>query len=252
VSARSGANVSTGTPAGAVSARTPSDATARSGANASAGTRTGAVSAGTPGDATARSGANASAGTQTAGGSDVSAGARPGASMGATRPGLSSSTAPGGRDVVPPDVAAARADVAAGRFDAALAKATTSLAREPASGTWLLVRGDALRGLGRIADAADAYEAAAAVLADADKLAAAYTAAYVRFHDLHDGARALAELADITVPSSPFEERGLALRVQILVSLKRAGEARDAARAYLGRYPHGDLRAYMMRVQQAP
>jgi hypothetical protein len=144
----------------------------------------------------------------------------------------------------PASLDAARADLAAGRYDAALAKAAQPT-RIGTMGEWDLVRGDALRALGRRADAAAAYESAARMLVGTPSREAAYTAAYIRYHDLHDGERALATLGDADDKTSPLEERALVLHAQILKSLDRANEAAVIAARYLDRYPRGASAAAM-------
>jgi hypothetical protein len=143
-------------------------------------------------------------------------------------------------------LARARADVAAGEFRSALA----AFDREPApNGAWLLVAADARRGLGDVPAAADTYARAAAALTGPERAEAMYTAAYLRFHDLHDATGALAALGD---DSGPLEERALALRVQILVALHRGDDARDAARRYLARFPRGDLAGFARSTAREP
>jgi tetratricopeptide (TPR) repeat protein len=153
--------------------------------------------------------------------------------------------------VAPDPLAAARADIAAGRFADALAK--SDAAPHPLTGAWLLLRADALRGLGKRRDAADALVAAAAQLDGAAQTEAAYSAAYLRFHDLKDGSGALAALAagDVDVPGSMFEERGLALHVEILVAQGKRADARPLAQRYLERFPHGDLRSLMHQLVES-
>ena len=150
------------------------------------------------------------------------------------------------RVAAPSDLSSARADVAAGRYAEALAKANAPL-REGESGAWDLVRGDALRALGRAAEAADAFESAARSLAAPAKLEAAYSAAYLRHHDLKEHARALANLAGTDEPGSLFEERALVLRVDVLMTLDRKNEAAAIAGRYLDRFPKGTS-AKLMRA----
>jgi len=146
------------------------------------------------------------------------------------------------------DLVAARADVTAGRYADALSKVAS--APRPLSGAWLLVDADALRALGKKRDAADALAAAAPLLEGTAQLEAAYSAAYLRFHDLHDGAGALAVLtaADVDIPGSLFEERGLALHVEILLAGRKRDEAQPLASRYLARFPHGELRPLMLSL----
>jgi hypothetical protein len=113
------------------------------------------------------------------------------------------------------------------------------------------LRADAQRALGKKREAADTLVAAAGVLEGTAQTEAAYSAAYVRFHDLHDADGALAALAafDVDVPGSMFEERGLALHVQILVAQGKHADAKPLAQRYLDQFPRGDLRSLM--VQEA-
>ncbi|MBV8758572.1 MAG: FecR domain-containing protein [Deltaproteobacteria bacterium] len=145
-------------------------------------------------------------------------------------------------------LALARADIAAGRYQAALDKVTA--APHPLSGAWLLVDADALRALGKKRDAADALASAAAVLDGTAQTEAAYSAAYLRWHELHDAAGALSVLtsADVDVPGSLFEERGLVLHIAILVATDRREEARPLAQRYLDHFPHGDQRVQMLAL----
>jgi hypothetical protein len=144
-------------------------------------------------------------------------------------------------------LAHARADVAAGRFADALATIDAAENRGASTADWALARADALRGLGRTIEAAQAFETAAASLHGSSKITAAYSAAYLRFQD-GDSSRALDALDahGVDAEGSPLEERGLGLRAQALVKAKR--DARPTALRYLARFPHGGLRAYMQRL----
>ena len=144
-------------------------------------------------------------------------------------------------------LAHARADVAAGRFADALATITAAEQRGASGGDWALARADALRGLGRMVEAAQAFESAASTLHGSAKITAAYSAAYLRFQE-GDAARALDALDAHAVDAerSALEERGLGLRAQALVKAKR--DAKPTAQRYLARFPHGGLRAYMQRL----
>ena len=123
-------------------------------------------------------------------------------------------------------------------------------APHPLTGAWLLVDADALRALGDKREAADALTTAATLLEGTEQLEAAYSAAYLRFHDLHDPAGALAVLAasNVDIPGSMLEERGLALHVKILVAGDRRAEARPLAARYLDGFPHGELRPLMLSL----
>jgi len=123
-------------------------------------------------------------------------------------------------------------------------------ARGPLSGPWWQLSGDALRGLGRFAEAANAFDAAAEALAGAEHVEAGYSAAYVRFHDLHDAQTALASLELAKTDGSALEERGLGLRAQILVELGRRADARTVATRYLQRFPKADLASFMRSLEK--
>ena len=145
-------------------------------------------------------------------------------------------------------LAAAREDVAAGRYPQALDK--VAAAPHPLTGAWLLVDADALRALGKKREAADALAQAAAVLDGTAQTEAAYSAAYLRWHELHDAAGALAVLtgADVDVTGSLFEERGLVLHVAILTATNRRDEARPLAQRYLDHFPRGEQRPRMLAI----
>jgi hypothetical protein len=70
-------------------------------------------------------------------------------------------------------------------------------------------------------------------------------AAYLRCHDLHDARTALASLELASTDLTPLGERGLALRVQILVELGRRADARTVATRYLQQFPKADLASFM-------
>jgi hypothetical protein len=169
-----------------------------------------------------------------------------------TAPSVSTSIEPrpSERVATPSDLASARADIAAGRYAEALAAANAPL-REGESGAWDLVKGDALRAVGRTAEAADAFESAARALAAPARLEAAYSAAYLRHHDLKDHARALVDLTGTDEPGSLFEERALVLHVDILMTLDRKNEAAAIAGRYLDRFPKGTS-AKLMRALITP
>jgi hypothetical protein len=86
------------------------------------------------------------------------------------------------------------------------------------------------------------------MLAGTQHAEAAYTAAYIWFHDVHDAERAYRTLEGVVEEGSAFEERGIALRVQALVELGQRDAAAASARRYLARFPDGGLRAYMTSI----
>jgi hypothetical protein len=152
----------------------------------------------------------------------------------------------------PPSIARARALVLAGRFDAALAEARRAATTGALSGAWHVVIGDAHRGLGHPSDAADAFAAAVPDLGGDARAEAAYSAAYLRFRELRDvdGALAVLTAGDVEAAGSALEERGLALRAQILDSAGRHEDARAVAESYLARFPHGGLASFMRSLRR--
>jgi hypothetical protein len=146
-----------------------------------------------------------------------------------------------------PSIARARAHIIAGRFEAALAEARRAETTGTLTGAWHVVIGDAHRGLGHASDAADAFAKAVTDLSGDARAEAAYSAAYLRFRELRDTDGALAALTagDVEAEGSVLEERGLALRAQILESIGRRADARPIAERYLARFPHGGLASFM-------
>ncbi len=105
---------------------------------------------------------------------------------------------------------------------------------EPA---WQMLRADALRGLRRWGEAAEAYDAASAVLGQARRAQASYAAARIWFDRTGDANAALDSLrsGDATAVGSPLEERARALEINLLRRLGRDHESR--AREYVERFP---------------
>ncbi len=105
---------------------------------------------------------------------------------------------------------------------------------EPA---WQMLRADALRGLRRWREAAEAYDAASSVLGQARRAQASYAAARIWFDRTGDANAALASLrsGNATVVGSPLEERARALEINLLRRLGRDHESR--AREYVERFP---------------
>jgi tetratricopeptide (TPR) repeat protein len=147
-------------------------------------------------------------------------------------------------------LARARAELAANRLEGALELAKQAEARGAAKGAWRLVTADALRGLGRASEAAEAFELAAYELSGPDAYEAGYSAAYLLFKEVQAPQRALEVLERTAVDAagSPLEERGLVLRVRILDRLGRRADARPFAERYLARYPNGGGRSVMQAV----
>jgi hypothetical protein len=147
------------------------------------------------------------------------------------------------REVVEPaDPAVVRAWIAEGRPEDALAAA-----RAETGGAWRFVEADALRGLRRFAEAADAYDAAAASLDGAQRVQAGYLAATVRATELRDPSGALASLdaASADGPGSLLRERAMVLRATALADLGRTEEVRTIAADYLESFPEGSRAAWM-------
>jgi hypothetical protein len=135
-----------------------------------------------------------------------------------------------------------------GRAEAALAEARNALAAgRDAPGPWRLLEADALRALGRFAEAADAYDRAVPALDEIAAASAGYAAAFLRFRQLGDAAGTLGSLdaAGADREDSPLAERSLALRTRALEQLGRRDEAQTAARRYLDRYPQGGMADWM-------
>ena len=105
---------------------------------------------------------------------------------------------------------------------------------EPA---WRLLRADALRGLRRWQEAAEAYDAASSVLGQARQAQASYAAARIWFDRTGDANAALNSLrsGNATAVGSPLEERARALEINLLRRLGRDHESR--AREYVERFP---------------
>jgi hypothetical protein len=102
---------------------------------------------------------------------------------------------------------------------------------------WLLLRADALRGLGRSRDAAEAYDAAVLRLSDARRASAGYAAARL-WSESSDGAdAALASLrtGHATRPGSAIEERARVLEIELL--LRVGGDPRAQIEEYVRRFP---------------
>ncbi len=151
-------------------------------------------------------------------------------------------------------LADAHAALAGGRPADALAIAKRAVDRGASSSAWQLVEADALRGLGRAADAAAAYEVAARSSIGTTSIEAAYSAAYLYLRSLHDPAAAITVLSAnrVDASGSPLEERGLALHVRALVAVRRPREAIPLAKRYLAHFPSGELRAEMTALAGSP
>lgn len=111
---------------------------------------------------------------------------------------------------------------------------------------WRMLEGDALRGLERFAEAADAYDA----VEPADGRAA-FAAARIRNNELGDVDGALRSL-ERAPEHSALDERVLGLRVRLLHRAGRHDEARSDARRYLESWPDGGLADWMRSVVDSP
>lgn len=136
------------------------------------------------------------------------------------------------------DLARVRAWLHEGLADRALAAARRASVRATANrGEWLLLQADALRSLGRAAEAALTYRRAGQVLSGELRTQAGFKAAELFLRAQDDASAALAVLDDYAVdaPGSALRERGLLLRID---ALRRLGApiAEIAAR-YLADYP---------------
>lgn len=106
---------------------------------------------------------------------------------------------------------------------------------------WLLLRADALRGLRRWREAAEAYDAAVIVLSDARRAQVGYAAARLWSGPLADASAALESLwsSRAARPGSSVEERARALEIELLLRLRRDPSAR--VREYLERFPSASM-----------
>ena len=129
-------------------------------------------------------------------------------------------------------MASARSMLARGDFEEVL-RASEGHAAE---GEWLLLRADALRGLGRSDEAARSYESAAQRLRDDRRIQAAFAAAQLRAETAPAAAARLLERFGVIRASSPLEERARALQIRLLRSLDRHEEADAAELAYEDRF----------------
>jgi len=139
-----------------------------------------------------------------------------------------------------PSLERARAWLLAGDAEPALAMASRAR-RERATprGAWFLLEADALRGLGRPREAADAYGAAVPALAGEERAQAGFKAADLWLRELHDPRAALGalQLAAVDAPASALRERGMLLRIDALHQLGEHAAAAEVAARYLAEFP---------------
>jgi hypothetical protein len=142
--------------------------------------------------------------------------------------------------------------IAAGELERALAAARAAAAASRDPGRFLVLEADALRGLGRSAEAARAYDDAAGRLPAEAAAQAAYQAAALRLKlGDADGALASLDAGRADAPGTALEERALALRVRALVAAGRADDARALAGRYLERFPEGAMGPWMRQLRRA-
>ncbi|MGE0788149.1 MAG: FecR domain-containing protein [Sandaracinaceae bacterium] len=122
-------------------------------------------------------------------------------------------------------------------------------AEPPTTAEGWMERGDALRRERRHADAATAYERAAALLPPSRAAVAGYLGAsqHAAVGAWNDALRVL-DATHASDPDAMLESQALALRVRALLALGRRQEARVAAQRYLARFPDGPERAQVERA----
>jgi hypothetical protein len=131
----------------------------------------------------------------------------------------------------------ARAWLYAGELQRALdaAREAPQVAVEHAG--WCMVEADALRSMGRHAEAAQAYMAAVGSSAGNARAQAGFKAAIEYLRELGDPRSALAalSLAGVDAQGSALRERGMLLRMEALRALGEPSE--DVAKRYLSEFP---------------
>lgn len=111
---------------------------------------------------------------------------------------------------------------------------------------WLVLEGDAARGAGQTARAAQLLSRASERASPTRAVHYGYQAAQLFVREGQE-ARAIEvlERSRADAPASPLEERALFLRAQALSRLHRGAEVRAVARRYLMRFPAGEARQWM-------
>lgn len=170
-------------------------------------------------------------------GAATSMGARPGRDRG-----------PGPVGAVSVSLSAARDFVGAGEYGRALDAARADEGYR--DGPWLMVAGDALRGLRRWGEALTVYRRVARGGEPGDRGQAAYLAAWVAFRKLFRAVEALEVLdeAQLLEGEGVLAERAFLLKGAALVQQGRDLEARAVCRRYLARFPNGAERAWAERI----
>ncbi|UJR86048.1 FecR family protein [Sandaracinus amylolyticus] len=138
----------------------------------------------------------------------------------------------------------ARARLLRGDPTAALAALPPPAERD---GEWTLLEADALRALGRDAEAAEVYERAARTLPAGLARSAGFLAAELHLRRLHDPTRALAALdaSHADAEGTALRERALVLRAEAQLASDRRTDLAETARRYLDAYPDGPRAAWM-------
>jgi hypothetical protein len=137
----------------------------------------------------------------------------------------------------PANLCEARAWLNAGELQRALDAARDAPAVSAEHAAWCLVEADALRSMGRHAEAAQAYMAAVASSAGSVRAQAGFKAAIEYLRELGDARSALAalSLAGVDAQGSALRERGMLLRIEALRAL---GEPADpVVRQYRQEFP---------------
>lgn len=159
----------------------------------------------------------------------------------ASVPNTSTSPTPAPAPALPPPPTAnlceARAWLTAGELQRALDAARDAPAVSAEHAAWCVVEADALRSMGRHAEAAQAYMAAVASSSGSVRAQAGFKAALEYLRELGDARSALAalSLAGVDAQGSALRERGMLLRIEALRAL---GEPTDPiAHQYLTEFP---------------
>ncbi|QQR90612.1 MAG: FecR domain-containing protein [Myxococcales bacterium] len=136
-----------------------------------------------------------------------------------------------------------------GRYEELLVMAQDATDSGLESAAWLILQGDAYRGLSRFHEAIKSYEKACEQdgLSLSERQQFGYLAARLYFWKLsqYDEALRVLDLTGADAPASAVEERALALRVRVLWKAHRIEEAHRFAQIYMLRFPKGGSRAWL-------
>jgi tetratricopeptide (TPR) repeat protein len=137
----------------------------------------------------------------------------------------------------PASLCEARAWLHAGELQRALDAARDAPQVSVEHAGWCLVEADALRSMGRHAEAAQAYMAAVASSTGGARAQAGYKAAAEYLRELADARSALAalSLAGVDAQGSALRERGMSLRIEAMRALGEPID--DVAKRYLLEFP---------------